>query len=168
MRTTLLTLTLALLPGCYFSFDSTGSDRDDTDWDEWEGWGDDDSDVDDDSDLDDDSDSDDDSDTSVDPSDAQASDFAFSPSELANDAMSAVELTCTASLCDDIDELSFYGDVEVHTVIKAADSWRIALTVPPGADPGSVHVLVDLSDGSSVFVEDALYILAEDEQPSCE
>ncbi len=62
-------------------------------------------------------------------------------------------------------ELHFYGPVRPCVFEARADELLITLLVDADAEPGAVDLLLELDDGGAIWVDDALTVLADGEEP---
>lgn len=146
MRTFPLLMLLSLsLQGCYFSYSEGGDDWDDDDWGDW---------------SDDESPSDDDA-LEDQPQDESglADAFWFEPGQLTLGDMQVIELHADPDLCAAVVSIDIFTDLTVHATQTLGDEIQIAVTVDEGAEVGFVHAVIELDDGTVVFMEDAVEVL---------
>ena len=146
MRTFPLLMLLSLcLQGCYFSYSEGQDDWDDDDWGDW---------------SDDESPADDEA-LEDEPQDESglADSFWFEPDQLTLGDMQVIELHADPELCAAVVSVDIFCDVTVHAVETVGDEIRIAVTVDEGAVVGFTHAVIELEDGTVVFMEDAIEVL---------
>ncbi len=149
MRTFPLFMLLSLcLQGCTFSYSEGQDGWDDDSWGDW---------------SDDDSPDGDSGDDTLED-DAQddsglADSFWFEPGQLTLGDMQVIELHADPELCASVVSVDIYSDVTVHAVETIGDEIRIALTVDEAAEVGLTHTVIELEDGTTIFLEDAIEVL---------
>lgn len=140
------------LQGCYFSYSEGQDDWDDDDWGDW---------------SDDESPGESpDADSGDDPLDDESQDdsgladaFWFEPDQLNLGDMQVIELHADPDLCAAVTSIDIFCDITVHAVETVGDEIRIAVTVDEDADVGLTHAVIELEDGTTVFMEDAIEVL---------
>jgi hypothetical protein len=136
------------LQGCYFSYSEGSDDWDDNDWGDW---------------SDDESPDGDTGDDALEdePQDESglADSFWFEPGQLTLGDMQVIELHADPDLCAAVVSVDIFCDVTVHAVQTVGDEIRIAVTVDEGAEVGFTHAVIELEDGTVVFMEDAIEVL---------
>ncbi len=149
MRTFPLLMLLSLaLQACSFSYSEGQDGWDDDNWGDWNDDGAQDGDSGDDA-LQDDP---------QDPS-GLADSFWFEPGQLTLGDMQVIELHADPELCAAVVSVDIFCDVTIHAVDIVGDEIRIAVTVDEGADVGFTHAVIELEDGTTIFLEDAIEVL---------
>ncbi|MFT6143883.1 MAG: hypothetical protein ACJAZO_001420 [Myxococcota bacterium] len=145
MRILPLLMLLSLsLQACSFSYSEGQDGWNDDDWSEW---------------GDNESPDADSGDDVLEDESELADSFWFEPGQLTLGDMQVIELHADPDLCAAVVSIDIFCDVTVHAIETVGDEIRIAVTVEEWAEVGFTHAVVELEDGTSVFLEDAIEVL---------